>query len=749
MVRSTPTIVGTPTTFQSQYAVLSYTIDKPAVTLEVGDVLIMSVRGQTANSLEPIPSGFTRIGPAWTTDNSSSRTNGWYAKVVSDPESEPSTYTGSRTSGSGRWCVALFVVRGVDTDTMVSGHSDSYDGVSISNGRRSPSYSVTAPSLQLFMIGAEFSASVDYSISSTPSGMSVVSHVTTDGASSSAHTVLWTGSIDLGVATTAAQRDLQFTVAPSGAAASSVSLYGKDVVSEPPEESSITLVGTPVATTSNASATEVVVTRPTATLQNGDTIIVALTQQVNSTNAFESSGFTRLGPTHVNDGTGRTVAFFAKRVTDAATENGISTYTFSRADGGGRFAVICAIYRGVHPDIIDGYASPYRGADITNGIKTNTFTTVGGGLQLVLFGSTHGANNTHVATTLPDATVVGTALTNPPELTASRNYAWLGSKTVAAGTVPELSVVWPAVPPGRGIQSIVLKPLGEEPVPGYPVLLGEEPARLFVQGSSELVTPTHLQDIAIGFDSIAQMKATHGFTWAHRGGGGRYAEMSMHAYTQAARIGYGALEISMQRSSDGVWFGNHDANLNSTSLGASTAPVSGMTWAQIQEVMNAKCADGRPQPYTKVEDVIEAYKDTHVIILDIKESFSNSSHREEYYDLCRQVGPERCIVKFFYTESNLVTWANNNGYESWGYIYSGDMDSDANYASRLAPWTMWGLNIGASQSYWDTLSAAKGSRSLIGHIASSQEMYDTGMSKGADGIQCSHTHLITPVSRQA
>lgn len=55
------------------------------------------------------------------------------------------------------------------------------------------------------------------------------------------------------------------------------------------------------------------------------------------------------------------------------------------------------------------------------------------------------------------------------------------------------------------------------------------------------------------------------FYVAHRGGSREWPEMSLHAYTQAGFWGVGALEVSLARTSDGVWFGLHDADINRTS----------------------------------------------------------------------------------------------------------------------------------------------------------------------------------------
>ena len=83
------------------------------------------------------------------------------------------------------------------------------------------------------------------------------------------------------------------------------------------------------------------------------------------------------------------------------------------------------------------------------------------------------------------------------------------------------------------------------------------------------------------------MLAQSCFYCAHRGGSRDFPEMSLYAYGQSALVGYPALEISLARTSDGVWFGLHDASLDRTSFntggGSGTTYVAAsMTWAQVQ-----------------------------------------------------------------------------------------------------------------------------------------------------------------------
>ncbi|MEG2887287.1 MAG: glycerophosphodiester phosphodiesterase family protein, partial [Aurantimicrobium sp.] len=125
-----------------------------------------------------------------------------------------------------------------------------------------------------------------------------------------------------------------------------------------------------------------------------------------------------------------------------------------------------------------------------------------------------------------------------------------------------------------------------------------------------------------GFDNVFQMIRRGGCTWAHRGGSSNWPEMSEYAYDQAVLAGYSALEFSAQRTSDGVWVGCHDIDLNRTSQTTGLPNISTMTWAQVQTYMNSFNSGGTPRPYYRLIDFLDKYTPTHVCIVDPKNAVS-------------------------------------------------------------------------------------------------------------------------------
>ena len=246
-----------------------------------------------------------------------------------------------------------------------------------------------------------------------------------------------------------------------------------------------------------------------------------------------------------------------------------------------------------------------------------------------------------------------------------------------------------------------------------------------------------------GFSSVAQMLATPGATWAHRGGSANWPEMSEHAYDQAVLAGYGALEFSAHRTSDGVWIGSHDAALNRTSQTAGLPNISAMTWAQVQTYMNTLNAAGTPRPYYRLDAFLDKYTTTHVCIVDPK---TDLSRRDEFLALCdAHGGNTKIVVKFYGVGSGATALADAAAakqYQTWGYFYEADY-LDGDMARDQSHWSILGMNYDASQAAWD--AALSYGKPVVGHIAGSQANYDTAIAKGARMVQSANVAGIRAV----
>ena len=257
----------------------------------------------------------------------------------------------------------------------------------------------------------------------------------------------------------------------------------------------------------------------------------------------------------------------------------------------------------------------------------------------------------------------------------------------------------------------------------------------FLKPSESLIMP-------YGFKDVSDMLDHHGFTWAHRGSSSMYSEMSLKAYTEAVRRNYGVLEVSLNRSSDGVWFGLHDQTLDRVINGSDNLDPSTMTWDQIKQysIVRSGSTPSDPQPFMKWEDYVDAYGNSHVVVVDPKHR--HSSHRNEFFDMLGDLDPTKIIIKFYYDTPSLASMAEDRGMASWGYLYTHSL-SDPQLTTRVAPWTLLGFEHSATQQDWDTVLSF--GKPVVGHIAQTQAQYNDAMSKGAVGVQCGGIHQIAAV----
>ena len=259
---------------------------------------------------------------------------------------------------------------------------------------------------------------------------------------------------------------------------------------------------------------------------------------------------------------------------------------------------------------------------------------------------------------------------------------------------------------------------------------------LGVQIAIPVATGSGISEIRVlpyGSPSVAAMLAKPEFVVAHRGGSLNWPEMSLHAYTQSADRGVDALEVSVAKSSDGVWFGLHDQTLDRTS-GISGANASSMTWAEIQTyTIKAEGTTDSSQPrrpYMRLEDLLKAYGDSHVIFLDPKYVMGSA---DELLSLALSYVPaQRLVGKYYYTATSWANKCTALGIASWGYLYASDMSSFETYQGA---WSMLGMEYTAPQSVFDTL-LAKG-KPVLAHICNNSAAIAAGRAKGANGLMVS------------
>lgn len=298
----------------------------------------------------------------------------------------------------------------------------------------------------------------------------------------------------------------------------------------------------------------------------------------------------------------------------------------------------------------------------------------------------------------------------------------------------------------------VVDPLAPDPGSGLGVRLGAQVGTLRVGTPSGLKNILGARMIQPKYGTVADMLADDEFYWAHRGGSAVFPEMSEYAYGQSALLGWPVLEMSLSRTSDGVWFGLHDKHLDRVALGTtgSTLDPTQMTWAQVQQyqILGSTASTNPsqpPRPFARLETVLDRHPD-HLFVIDPKLQVSLSKSNEVLDILDSRGGPERFITKWFgpgdYQDA-FISASHARNYEIWGFFYQHNIEAGLTQA-EVERYTLIGMDYNASQASWDALRVLAGSRRMIGHICPNQAAVDTARSKGATGFQCSGVRAIRP-----
>ncbi|MGC3954647.1 MAG: glycerophosphodiester phosphodiesterase family protein [Propionicimonas sp.] len=490
--------------------------------------------------------------------------------------------------------------------------------------------------------------------------------------------------------------------------------------------------------------------RPTG-LQDGDVLVAWLRSQSTgwASDWTPPAGFSRIGPAFASNSTSRTNGWFARAITDAGSEPG--SYTFTAPSTGARRIGMLAVIRGALASPLPaGATTDTRGVAVAGGAAVPTFTPTdtNGQPLLVLagWGADFSGGNTDTPASTPAGWTPVAASAGGVAVSQSRTYIDVRSLTLAAGDpCPQTPLTWgsPLAAVGYGIALQGL-PAADPAGPGVGVADGHrQPARAYhtIDTAPTIRTPGLLTYLPRGYPTVADMLAEPEFFWAHRGGSASWPEHSLHAYTQSALRGFGALEIPLARTLDGVWFGCHDQYLDRVALGTATQTLdpTAMTWAQVQQYQIVVGAAGAPQPFLRLDDLIDAYGGSHILVVDPKYALA---HLAEMFDLLdSRLGPQRVVVKYFYDNASVVTLATTRGYTSWGYVYAANL-TNPNLAARCAPWTLLGMDWNASPADWATIGAL--GKPVIAHICANQAAVDTARSRGAAGYMCSGTGLIQP-----
>lgn len=314
--------------------------------------------------------------------------------------------------------------------------------------------------------------------------------------------------------------------------------------------------------------------------------------------------------------------------------------------------------------------------------------------------------------------------------TEERHYSTGGASTTESWSSIEAGIT-KSVKHGTnalGFAWVDLTPLVEEEekkvVPGVAITEGKLYNPVFIYENGE-ERPATMRAVPRGYKDIGTMMITRGFLIAHRGGSVSWPEASIRAYTNAVMYGAGALEVSCQKTKDGVWFLNHDRTLQRVDKTAPNTPVTEMTWAEIQKYTTIG------EPFMTVEEYFAAYGSSHITVLDPKYSATEWQELKKFFPTDAH---GRIIWKFSIDAGWLANQWKSDGWKCWGYSYP-DQVTDGRINEWHKPWDYIGMSWEASDEVWRRTIAL--GKPVWGHICPTRQAYDDALAKGAVGCMVS------------
>lgn len=508
-----------------------------------------------------------------------------------------------------------------------------------------------------------------------------------------------------------------------------------------PEVLGVHVIGTPTKA-QKTSGSSITLDKP-AGVEDGDLLVAVIADQNPPStvgDAYSSAGWSNLGP-QPSTAVGTPGLIALGLAVPSAADLTATTFTFTRGSVGGRGVAVLFRVAGARISSLSTAHSAYATGTATTVSLPSLNVPDDESLLLKLIGTNWDSPNASLPSPDVDGTLLGW-LGQPVDQSSGTSRTVLGvwQESIGAGTVSAETVTLPGTSTSRAGLILALAPVTA--IRGLPVKYSDgttlQDGHLLVSDGSGLVVPSRLRKVAPGYSSVSNMLSSSPFYVAHRGGSRSWPEMSLFAYVQASLFEYPALEVSVARSSDGVWFGLHDSSLDRTSLGSAgtTLLASALTWTDIQthDILGSTAVDNPTQPdrpYARLEDILDAYAGDHVIFLDPKAA-SSEANMSELLDIMDSypTPTDRFVAKYYGVSGNTgntTGWAHaasQRGYQTWGYFYQADVPNLATYQGR---WDILGMDYTADQASWDAIWGYD--KPVIAHIIPNVSAIATAVSK--------------------
>lgn len=731
--------------------------------LQVGDLLIAWLGGQdpTVGMTVTPPAGWIHYGAAMgsPTMATSRDSSFWYfpIKDAATLDAVPATLTWTFSSTGGRAGLVVARATGVDLSAPEDSAATTFPATAAGTTYAVPGIS-TANANTLLVGGVFRINSASTSVPTCKSFMTAFQEYNTTPTSTptiaSTSAVMGYDSLSVGGATGA--RTVTFD--QSGTVIGGELVAFKALGTDQPVATTPTVVAGSVTTATGAvdAATSFTINKPIGLIDGDLMIVTASSQTSTATGDFVCAGWQRISAAFVPSSTGyRITAIYAKAVASSVGETATS-YTFTSTDtAGGRIAATAFIVRGADlKDITAGVPGMSSGGNTTTISTALGKSTANESLLLTTYNGQFTTGSSYAVATAPAGmTQVASSIKTSSNGTTTPDVVYSMSAATADNGTSTLT--WAGTAAQTSSASVYIRKLGATDLVAvrktyYTAADGSLAVAAgvyYTSATDTLVKAKEMRPFPDGYGTVANMLSKKPFYIAHRGGSLDWPEMSMHAYTQSGYWGAGALEVSVARTSDGVYFGLHDQYLDRTSLGTATTTLdpTKMTWAQIQayQIRGAVAVNNPSQPncpYMKLSDLMRIYKG-HVMLIDTK--YIGPSYFSEVIALMNaapNTPTARLLGKAYGGGRAWADALKAAGYGCWGYFYQTDIPT--RLGTYQSAYSILGMDYQADAASWTTIKSY--GKPVIAHILPNATAATTAAGYGADGYMCSGVTAIIP-----
>ena len=237
--------------------------------------------------------------------------------------------------------------------------------------------------------------------------------------------------------------------------------------------------------------------------------------------------------------------------------------------------------------------------------------------------------------------------------------------------------------------------------------------------------------------TVEDLLAGGTFYVAHRGSQDNWPEHTAEAYRRSLEAGARAIEVSVQRTSDGVYVCHHDADTlrmtgRNRKIAQSTVEQLGRLSNDAKQWLGPRSA---AMPIPLLTDVLDAHAGTAVIFLEDK----SAGDPEPLLDIMdRYPDSTRHFVWKQPGSAERHRPVKSRGYSVWGYFTREEMDQLT--AERAREFDLIGVEAGAEDE--EIQRAAGYDRPLMCWEIHTRSQRDRVVGLGARGIMCANIPYV-------